>query len=558
MTVGNDLQEVPSSDILIAADADLHNRDELLEMLGDPSLGASSQDCDLIRAAYRKWGDACPERLLGEFSFAVWDRRLARLFCCTDHLGQRPFFYWTEGQRFAFSSDLLNLFPIPGIRRELNRERLAGIAFPSSAALGGQTFHKGIWSLPGGRSLTFSDAGLKVRQYWEPRVQPGLIPRGEDEAFAHLRQLLFEAVNCRIRGRRSVAVLLSGGLDSSALLCLAAALPDDTRNGRALTAISAVLPEGSGPVSRDEREFIEEFRAWPGIRREYVTPGRLGPFDEIDDPGFAVSSPLQPSVGYLSRAVNRAAVASGADVVLTGPGGELSATGYGSGYYLELAAGFHWRPLARELLSSGTDGLSPVRLLAREIRDGLTPHRGFTPPVLLRSDFADSLEPVPDRQHWRRPDQRNRLLRLLELKMRNGARRAYAEPPATQPFLDKRLIEFCLAAPGNMKVRDGYRRYLLRRALEGVMPEKLRWRTTKGIFSPDFARHYDAGIVRAREFVSAIRGNDPVKSVIDVERLRNLVNYEGSHGPTRSAALGLVPATIYAICFLRQFPEFRC
>jgi hypothetical protein len=128
----------------------------------------------------------------------------------------------------------------------------------------------------------------------------------------------------------------------------------------------------------------------------------------------------------------------------------------------------------------------------------------------------------------------------------------------SRPLLDKRVLEFCLAAPPAMKVQNGYRRYLVRKSLEGVLPEKIRWRISKLPFSPDYFARYDAQLGKAREFLAAIGPNDPVRSAIDVDRLGALVKPVNPGDPASvDAAYHVVPANIYAICFLRQFAEYR-
>jgi hypothetical protein len=128
--------------------------------------------------------------------------------------------------------------------------------------------------------------------------------------------------------------------------------------------------------------------------------------------------------------------------------------------------------------------------------------------------------------------------------------------PFSFPLLDKRLLEFCLSAPGEMKIRDGYSRYLVRRSMDGILPRKIQWRTTKCAFAPDYGKRYRAQIGKARDFVMNIRSRDPVRTIVNVERLEYLINNPDS-AAGNAAALAVVPMTIYMICFLRQFGEFR-
>lgn len=544
---------------VIAADVELHNRADLLSRISSNDLPSPCSDAILILTAYEKWGESCPEFLLGEFSFAIWDARRERLFCCRDHMGTRPFFYWTNGSRFAFSSDPLCLFSLPGVGRELNRAKLAawataGLADESHRE---ETFYQGISSLPSATSLTYEDGRIRKRGYWTPEEATVRVPPGEEDAFDALRELLFEAVECRLRGKTGVAAFLSGGLDSSALVGIAARCLE--KSNRGIVALAAVLPEGSKPQFSDEREFIDAFRAWPNITIEYVAPEDGGPFDGIEDASYFEAG-LRYSRQYLLDAMQDTAIRGGADVILVGVGGEAGATAWGHGYYLELASRLNWYRLARELRRlRATQHISPVRKLAEEVRSFLSPHPPFEPVILLAPDFLRAMEQdAPGGgSHW--PDHRRQQLGQIRANMNVHAFRRgtpVRHVPTTLPFLDKRVLEFCLAAPGNLKVRDGYRRYLIRRALDGVLPEKIQWRTTKGAFSPDYPKRYKAQLGKARDFVAAIRRNDPVRSIVDVHRLRHLLD-QPDMPPGRTTALAHIPFTIYLICFLRQFAEFR-
>ena len=112
--------------------------------------------------------------------------------------------------------------------------------------------------------------------------------------------------------------------------------------------------------------------------------------------------------------------------------------------------------------------------------------------------------------------------------------------------------------PTGMDVHDGYQRYPIRAALDGILPPRIQWRTDKKPFSPDYLVRYNAQLGIAREFVSAIGPHDPVRTIVDVDKLQQLLalpvdqNHRGA-----AAALGQVPGTLYLICFLRQFSAFR-
>jgi asparagine synthase (glutamine-hydrolysing) len=544
------------SGLTIVADAEIHNRKELAARLDCSEISVSS-DAGLILRAYEKWGHDCGEYLLGEFAFAIWDSRREQLFCCRDHMGMRPLFYWTNGSGLAFSTHPLSLVGIPRIGRVLNRLSVARFSIPFVGSRD-ETLYQGIMSLRAATSLIFNRSGLRMKTYWEPMARPELVPTKEQDAFEALRELLFEAVECRLPRKSGVAAFLSGGLDSSALVSVAARILE--RTNRQLLAVAAVLPETSKPQFADEREFIDEFRTWPNVTIEYVSPESGGPFDGIEDSSRFEEAPAIYSRQYLSDAAERAAARGGAGILLDGINGELGPTNWGQGYYLEMAANLNWYGLAKELRSlRKVRPISPLRMLGREFLNYLAPSRHREPSMLLAPDFLLNMAQGPSDHTFHWPDhQRDHADAIRRRMARHALRRRVqiGRVPFGRPFLDKRVLEFCLATSGRMKVRGGYQRYLVRRALNGVLPAKIQWRTTKAPFAPDYIKRYRAQLGQAREFVAAIRPGDPVRSVVDVHRLQYLIENPDSPAAL-SGAIAPIPRTVYLICFLRQFAEFR-
>jgi asparagine synthase (glutamine-hydrolysing) len=123
-------------------------------------------------------------------------------------------------------------------------------------------------------------------------------------------------------------------------------------------------------------------------------------------------------------------------------------------------------------------------------------------------------------------------------------------------MFDHRIIEFCLAAPGSMKVGRGYSRYMIRKAMDGLLPPRIQWRTTKQPFSGDYPARYTGQLEKVREFLRSITPKDPVRTIVDVDLLKTLVGINGA-APDSWEAVGPIPMSIYLICFLRQFSEFR-
>ncbi len=552
--------------LAIASDVRLHNRLELSRLLGfSTEAGAVPDDAELVVSAYCKWQDDCPKYLLGEYAFAIFDSHRQSVFCCRDHMGTRPFYFWRRGSRFCFSSDCRPILQVPGIPRQLNYRKFSTLAayYDAPDMNHQETFHEGILALPAGMRMTVDRDGLRQSTYWEPEVRENLVPRKPEEAFDALRQLLFQAVESRLPTGRPAAVYLSGGLDSSAVMSIAARRAADI--GGSMLGISAVSLDDRRADFPDERDFIDQYSSCSNIGIRYVSaPGR-GPFDGIENPDLFAAWATRSPARYLHEALESAAVTAGAAVVLQGTLGELGPSCWANSYYMELVIGLRWLRLTRELLRfRGAERKNPLRFLGGRMLDlapgGLTgrdkePPMLFLSPNYLRSETA----------RWSLGTasffQQSEQLRLIRKFRYRHAGRSGETPNGklrvSQPLIDKRVLEFCLSAPANLKVRDGYRRYLVRGALNGVLPAKIQWRTDKMPFAADYRFRYDSQLEKAREFVEAIGSRDPIRSIIDVTELNRTLAQSPELQHKSRVAMRRVPATIYAICFLRQFAEYR-
>ncbi len=314
----------------------------------------------------------------------------------------------------------------------------------------------------------------------------------------------------------------------------------------------------------------------------YITAPGQGPFDQIAARITAQESPLLSSRHYLMAAFGEQARAVGSRVLLDGNGGELGLTWHGDGYYAELLLTGRWRTLWRALQERGqVDQQNVLRLIKTHLLSPLLPpvlrrvgrQPGATDEgvVLLQPSFIQTtfgrewatLQRIHQQRQRIWPNQQRNQLQRIEgyyQKHANGpGMLAYAGLETRYPWRDKRLLEFCLAAPAEYKVRDGYKRYLVRAGLAGILPPAIQWRTSKTPFSPDYYQRYLAQQGLVQELLAAITPHDPVYEVVDIAALkRSFARSLTASTPAGNAdALHRVPAGIYLITFLRQFSEFR-
>ncbi len=543
----------------IVFSGDLLNSEELHLSLQGGAI-CRHDEATLVLAAYDRWGEHCPERIQGECCFAIRDERAMCLFAARDRMGLCPFFYSASRSRFLFAASPERVASFPEFERKPNLRKLAAHSLGVFSNLyPDETLFEGVLSLPGGASLTWNGSGLRKRVYWAPEDAAASEAFKREADFSEaLKGIVFEAIRCRVARLKHPAVQLSGGLDSSAITAVAAKLLH--AEGRELHAVAGVLPGDSPSHLTDERSYMDEFRSWPNVRISYASPAPSdGPFTVLEDASAFRNSPLRSPFNYLCESIERMSRECGASAMLDGLGGELGLTSGGTRAYLTFAVDFRWPRLWRELhsLRSHT-GANPARALAAEVLRAFSPTRGMTAPVLL----SPRCEPVPVTfpRGLRSPFVRRAHLAAVRMWLdKHSDRPAFLGTGTMRcysPLLDPRIIELCLRAPDSIRVGNGYQRNLVRRALDGVLPPRIQWRTDKVPFSPDYFLRYNRQLPLATDFVATIGASDPIREIVDVEMLKSLLKPVDLVRPNRMAATK-VPRTLYLICFLRQFSEFR-
>lgn len=506
----------PDGRLVITADARIDNRAELLALLGleDPALADSA----IILAAYARWGQACPERLLGDFAFAIWDTRARTLFCARDHLGARPFFYHHTPAFIAVASEIKALLALPQVPRRLNQQRVAEFlaTLHDDTAI---TFYHDIHRLPPAHSLTFSASGARLQRYWALDPARELPPATDDEYAHGFRERFTEAVRCRIRSAFPVGAMLSGGLNSSSIVCVARQLNQQAGAGP-LHTFSAIFDEIR---QCDERGYMQAVVDGGGLADHYIHPDQISPLADLERVLWHTDEPFHAPNLFIHWELFRSAQAAGVRVMLDGIDGDTTIS-HGLAYLPELIRRGHWRQAAAEVHGlSRTFNAPPRRVLLKlglrplmplALRRAYQLLKGRTSPLVhldvpLAPAFMDRVRflqhpglqarrdgPRPRSQreeHWR---SLTRGLISFTLEVSDRAAAAFGVEPRN-PFYDIRLVEYCLALPAGQKLRHGWTRMILRRAMAGVLPEAVQWRRDKSNLGPNF-RHVFGKFERPR------------------------------------------------------------
>lgn len=478
----------------IVLDGRIDNRDELCRALG---ASPASSDAALVLDAYAKWDEAAPAYLLGDFAFVIWDAAKRRLMCARDVLGQRPLFYASGAETTAVASEHQQLLAHSDVRPVMNEGAIAEYLTVVPVSME-ETIWQGVTRLPPAHALIVSSGGVRRFRYWDFDRERTL-EYARPEAYAeHFESLFRSAIDCRTSGAASVGILLSGGLDSSAIAGVAQGQAR-ARGDAAVRAYSLTFPGRAV----DETPYIDAVvKQWdlPSVRMH----ARSATLEEMQrDIARFHDVPVYPNGSVLDPLRRRAAPE--VDVMLTGYGGDDWFTG----------SPLHTADLLRQgrLLRAAMQYRHDIRL----------PGRGYTPGSLLRTAVSPLLPrvaravlrplvgtPLPSYDWIRpgfaarvglrerlRPPRPPRCRTLVQASIHALANslqqvsgdeaedRAAAAAGLDQrhPFNDRRLAEFGFALPESQRWAGGETKVVIRRALASVLPGIVRSRNDKAEFS---------------------------------------------------------------------------
>ena len=495
----------PESRCALVYNGEVYNYVELRRALVE--LGhrfRTTGDTEVVLRSYIEWGDRCVERFVGMWAFAILDLSRNVLFLSRDRFGIKPLYYWARNGTFCFASEIKALRTVAGVDAQpdpavLGRYIRTGVVDDSE-----KTFFAGVLQLPAAHNMTVgldrSDVEPPSR-YWAPPDDELDAPALE--AIAQFRAALEASVRLHLRSDVPVGTCLSGGLDSSSIVCMAAELRD-TDSSR------SYVHHGFGYVPRDprysEQSYMADVARKAGASLTYVRPS-LERFTEVivpvvrhhDEPFGSTSMVAQWFVFEQARE-------AGIKVMLDGQGADETIGGYP--IYLVIMATQLIR--ARRLLEFARLSAAHKRefgrppISVREVAARKAPRQLRTLAVNARlavgsvGDLAAQVvrpelaSAETELRRQARPTSLNEILRcqtistslpaLLRVEDRNSM---YHSIEARVPFLDHRLVELVFRLPPELKIRGVRTKHVLREALAGTLPETVRTRRDKIAFRAD-------------------------------------------------------------------------
>ena len=506
--------------LLLAADARLDNRLELAELLGCRDVARRRDEGALLLEAYRRWGESFADHLIGDFAVVIWDEGRRCLVAARDPGGLRPLVYRIEPERMLVASEAAQILAAPGVPTDLNAARVVAM-LAGSPGLPEWTYYDAVRRLPPGCTLVADDRGLRIRPHVGLRVADPARGVTFEEYAGQLRQRLTEAVRARLEVVATPGLLLSGGLDSTAIAGVAASL-------RAAGAVPADLRTYSFAFDElpecDERSVSDIVASQCRLPNVPVPGDDAWPLAEYPEHGPDRNGPDRFRSHVLHDRAVALACRDGVTLLMSGQRGDalvgstvvdhlgrLRAEGP-LAFWADVTA--HGRRtgrsrravLARHVLRRLPGALWPDERLPDVRRRLLRLRSRASLPRWIRQEAIERLgiREVVDRDKPRSPltggGRRHRHRLILDLQATRNAEAmerlcARAGLRYADPWADRRLAEFVLGVPPYLVTPAGESKGLLREAMRGVLPEAAR--VLAGKRSPQPA--YDRGLLdRAR------------------------------------------------------------
>ena len=497
-------------------DGRIDSRDELVARLG---LARDTSDAACVLAAYSAWGESFVDRLTGDFALALYDPVERRVLLARDALGIRPLYHFRNNRLFAFASEIKALLAHPEIPTVLSVDGVADFMLIGSRPLDRQdvTCFEGISALVPSHLLVATPRAVVSRRYWDFDGGRTIRLSSRNEYVEAFRERFAAAVRRRIRSRWPVAVSISGGFDSSSILCQALTLNADRPLCPAVTGISYL---GTADTEADERRYLTHIERDYAIAIErFDMEPLLGVLEDAAEQVRAVEAPFLDYMWRITRHQHRRSAAQGARSFLTGHWGDQML--FSSAYLADLFARFRWSEVRRHLheyrryygdeavrVLTGLFALDaaraflPARLLplAKRLRRGLKRSPVTAPwfsTAFLRRGLRFAAAPVTVPLEFHSVHARSIYLEARSkyhvhcLEWNNKAA-ALNGLTCAFPFLDRDLIQFLMAVPGEVQNTDGVPRALAREAMRGVLPDEIRERVWKA----DLTALMNAGVFK--------------------------------------------------------------
>jgi asparagine synthase (glutamine-hydrolysing) len=532
---GHQPMSYQKDDLWIVYNGEIYNYIELKrELISLGQVFATGTDTEVILAAYRQWGTSCLNRLNGMWSFAIWDKKNTQLFCARDRFGVKPFNYYYDGKIFVFGSEVKQLLSFLPNQDVNNKMIYRSLKMGSFLCYGNETFFNDIKVLEHSHFMIIKDGKINLKQYYDLDQKSFETSQlSFEQACEQYRSIFEDSVRLRLRSDVEVGSCLSGGLDSSAIVCTA-----HQQNKQSLQTFSAYFER---PIEIDERKWIRIVNEYSGSKEHLISPNPADVLADLSKITWHHDTPLVGSSPVIQYYVMEAARKNGVTVILDGQGSDEITAGYNHAfyrYYADLIMRGKWHLLSNQILpyleyqQKGNPISKLMRILITLLMSESSLYKNeikHNVPNVMNLDFKgrEIFPHLKDMKHGKLSNFLYNLVMtiflqtLLHFEDRNSMAWSIE---SRVPFLDYRLVEFAFSLPDEYKINGQYGKYVHRKALEKIVPRPIVERKDKVNFAApgegfwlknEFRRFYD-DMLHDTQFKN--------RGIFDVPKIRRLYN----------------------------------
>jgi asparagine synthase (glutamine-hydrolysing) len=486
---------VTASGAVVTWDGRLDNRQELFRLLQLPGLRGCA-DVSIVGAAYERWGIACFAKLIGDWALSIWNPTDQTLILAKDPIGVRHLYFSLDRGQVVWSTVLEPLVRLANNKFSLNEEYIAGwfSFFPATHL----TPYIGVESVPPSCFVRFHGERQSTTQYWDFDPAKRIRYDTDTEYEEHFRVVIAESIRRRLRSDSTVLAELSGGMDSTSIVCVADSLL--ARGLAATPRLDTVSYYSDAEPNWNERTYFEKVEEQRGRRGCHIDVGSRSTFDSgFPSDRFPATPAFAAGPQEVHREFMQCLTSSQSRVLLSGIGGDeiMGGVPTPTPELADLLVLGSFGAFAHQLKVWALNQRKPWFHLFLEVVSGFLPPRiaGLSeymrPAPWLRSEFVRNnrmaLTGYPTRLTFRSalPSFQENRFALAALQRQLACSTPASDPPFERayPYLDRDLLEFIFSIPRNQLVRPGERRSLMRRALAGIVPGEILNRKRKAFIS---------------------------------------------------------------------------
>lgn len=504
---------------VLVYNGELYNTEELRKsLLEEGYFFDSYSDTEVLLMSYIAWGVNCIKKFNGIFAFAIYDEEKEQVFLARDQMGVKPLFYSINNKNIIFASEIKAILANPMVKAQIDREGITELFALGPAVVPGKAIYKNILEIAPANCLLISKENVKVWEYWKVTLEEN--KETVEEAAEHVRLLLFDAIKRQLVGDVPICTFLSGGLDSSAISAIAA---EEFRNrGKILNTYSIDYKDNEKYFKSSLFQPTSD-KYWAFRMAEFIKSNHknvvLNHKDLVlalkestlarDLPGMA---DVDSSLLLFCKEIRKNFVVS-----LSGECAD------------EIFGGYPWYT-NEEMLNAKTFPWSRAVGMRKSILNEKI--KKFNIEECAEYEYLKTLKEVP---HFENEDKKNYRMKemfylnlkwfMVNLLNRKDRCSMYNSLEVRVPFADIRIVEYAFNLPTEIKLLHGREKGILRKALEGVLPEDVVYRK-KSPYPKTHNPIYTEMVCKEMNKILS-DNNSPILEIIDKKVVKEIVDTEG-------------------------------